>query len=112
MILVSNRLTSFFSFILGMKKYGGIRALAFFPFIIIPKSTIIDDELINHERIHLRQQLELLIIPFYVWYLIALWRKGYYGISFEREAHLNDGDLEYLKKRKPYSFIKYILKKW
>ena len=112
MILVSDRLTSFFSFILGMKKYGGIRALAFFPFIIIPKSTIIDDELINHERIHLRQQLELLIIPFYVWYLIALWRKGYYGISFEREAHLNDGNLEYLKKRKPYSFIKYILKKW
>ena len=112
MILVSDRLTSFFSFILGMKKYGGIRALAFFPFIIIPKSTIIDDELINHERIHLRQQLELLIIPFYVWYLIALWRKGYYGVSFEREAHLNDGNLEYLKKRKPYSFIKYILKKW
>ena len=30
MILVSNRLTNFFSFILGMKKYGGIRALAFF----------------------------------------------------------------------------------
>ena len=112
MILVSDRLTSFFSFILGMKKYGGIRALAFFPFIIIPKSTIIDDELINHERIHLRQQLELLIIPFYVGYLIALWRKGYYGVSFEREAHLNDSDLEYLKKRKPYSFIKYILKKW
>lgn len=112
MILVSDRLTSFFSFILGMKKYGGIRALAFFPFIIVPKSTVIDDELINHERIHLRQQIELLIIPFYVWYLIALWRKGYYGVSFEREAHLNDSDLEYLKKRKPYSFIKYTLKKW
>jgi hypothetical protein len=112
MILVSDRLTSFFSFILGMNKYGGIRALAFFPFIIVPKSTVIDDELINHERIHLRQQIELLIIPFYIWYLIALWRKGYYGVSFEREAHLNDSDLEYLKKRKPYSFIKYILKKW
>ena len=112
MILVSDRLSSFFSKILGMKKYGGIRALAFFPFIIVPKSTIIDDELINHERIHLRQQLELLIIPFYIWYLIALWRKGYYGISFEREAHLNDFDLDYLKKRKPYSFMKYILKKW
>jgi hypothetical protein len=56
--------------------------------------------------------LELLVIPFYIWYLIALWRKGYYGISFEREAHLNDFDLDYLKKRKPYSFMKYILKKW
>lgn len=112
MIIVSNRLIIFFSFILGMKKHGGIRALAFFPFIIISKETILDDELINHERIHLRQQLELLIIPFYIWYLIAIWRRGYYGISFEREAHLNDSNLEYLKKRRPYSFIKYILKKW
>jgi hypothetical protein len=108
MILVSNRLTNFFSFILGMKKYGGIRALAFFPFIIIPKETIIDDELINHERIHLRQQLEMLVIPFYIWYLIAIYRKGYYGVSFEKEAHSNDNDLTYLKRRKSYSFIKYL----
>lgn len=112
MILVSNRLTAFFSFILGMKKHGGIRALAFFPFIIMPKETIIDDVLINHERIHLKQQLELLIIPFYIWYLIAMFRKGYYGISFEREAHLNDTDLSYLKKRKAYAFIKYFKKRW
>lgn len=43
MILISDRLIAFFSFILGMKKYGGIRALAFFPFIIVPKSTVIDE---------------------------------------------------------------------
>ena len=108
MILVSNRLTAFFSFILGMKKHGGIRALAFFPFIIMPKETVIDAELINHERIHLRQQLEMLVIPFYIWYLIAMFRKGYYGISFEKEEHTNDNDLTYLKRRKPYSFIKYL----
>jgi hypothetical protein len=112
MILISDRLIAFFSFILGMKKYGGIRALAFFPFIIVPKSTLIDEELINHERIHLRQQLELLVIPFYIWYLIAMYRKGYYGISFEREAHLNDTDLSYLKRRKPWAFIKYLKKRW
>lgn len=112
MVLRSNRLTAFFSFILGMKKHGGIRALAFFPFIIMPRETVIDDELINHERIHLRQQLELLVIPFYVWYLIAMLRKGYYGISFEREAHLNDTDLSYLKRRRSYAFIKYLKKKW
>lgn len=110
MILVSDRLTAFFSFILGMKKHGGIRALAFFPFIIVPKSTVIDEELINHERIHLRQQLEMFIIPFYICYLIAMSRKGYYGISFEKEAHENDSDLTYLKRRRPYSFIKYIRK--
>ena len=108
MILVSNRLINFFSFILGMKKYGGIRALAFFPFIIISKETVIDDELINHERIHLRQQLEMLVIPFYIWYLIAIYRKGYYEVSFEKEAHSNDHNLRYLKKRKFFSFINYL----
>ena len=108
MILVSNRLINFFSFILGMKKYGGIRALAFFPFIIISKETVIDDELINHERIHLRQQLEMLVIPFYIWYLIAIYRKGYYEVSFEKEAHSNDYNLRYLKKRKFFSFISYL----
>jgi hypothetical protein len=30
------------------------------------------------------------------------------GISFEREAYANDGDKEYLKKRKPYSFLRYM----
>lgn len=62
MIIVSNRLTDFFSFILGMKKHGD-KNFYFFPFIIIPKETVIDEQLLNHERIHLRQQLELLIIP-------------------------------------------------
>lgn len=111
MIVRSDILCAFFSFALGMKKYGGIRAMALFPFILMPKATVVDDELMNHERIHLRQQLELLVIPFYVWYLIALRRKGYYGISFEREAHLNDSDLGYLKRRRPYSFLKYRWKK-
>lgn len=107
MILRSDLLTSIFSWILGMGKYGGIRALAFWPFIIMPHSTIVDDDLLRHERIHLRQQVELLIIPFYIWYMVELWRKGYYGICFEREAYLNDSDPEYLKKRRPYSFFRY-----
>jgi hypothetical protein len=91
-----------------MKKYGGIRALAFFPFIIVPKETILDDELINHERIHLRQQLELLVIPFYIWYLIELYTKGYYEVCFEKEAHSNDKNLKYLGNRSTFSFIKYL----
>jgi hypothetical protein len=103
MVVVSDRAIRFFEIILGK----GIRALAFFPFIIIPTTTVIDDELINHEKIHLRQQLELLIIPFYVWYLIALFRVGYMNISFEREAYANEHDLTYLKKRRMFSFIKY-----
>ena len=51
MLVVSDKAIWFFELILGK----GIRGLAFWPFIFVPTSTIIDDELINHERIHLRQ---------------------------------------------------------
>lgn len=69
---------------------------------------------INHESIHIKQQEELLVIPFYIWYLtewfIRLFFKGnaYRNISFEKEAYTNQDNLEYLKTRKWYSFLKYI----
>jgi hypothetical protein len=36
-------------------KYEGIRGLALS--IFVPTDTVIDDVLINHEKIHLKQQL-------------------------------------------------------
>ena len=104
MIIRSDRLTRFFEAILGQ----GIRALAFWPFIIMPRSTVIDAELINHERIHLRQQLELLVIPFYIWYLIEFYTKGYWNFSFEKEAYYNEKNLQYLKKRCIFAFRRYL----
>lgn len=71
---------------------------------------------INHERIHTRQMLELLIIPFYIWYIFEWiirylqWKnsyKAYQNISFEKEAYANQNDLEYLKKRKLWKFLNY-----
>jgi len=107
MIVTSDRTIRFFERVLKMK---GIRAMALFPFVVISSSTQVDDELINHERIHLRQQCELLVLPFYIWYLIAFIRKGYMGISFEKEAYANENDLTYLKKRSIFAFRKYIKK--
>ncbi len=104
MIIKSNKLIKFFEFILRMN----IGAIAIFPFIIIPTSTIITERLINHERIHLRQQLEMLVIPFYIWYLIEYYTKGYYNVSFEKEAYANEHDLKYLKNRKIFSFKRYL----
>jgi len=104
MIIISQRALNFFGRILGINAQG----LAFYPFIFISPDAVITEELINHERIHLRQQLELLIIPFYIWYLIALYRKGYENISFEKEAYSNDHNLKYLKTRKLFSFKKYL----
>jgi hypothetical protein len=69
----------------------------------------------NHELIHWRQQKEMLGIFFYIWYLIE-WivnifiykNKAYIKLSHEQEAYDNDKNLSYLKKRKPYSWIKYL----
>ena len=72
--------------------------------------------LINHEKIHFRQQLELLIIPFYILYilnyLINLIRyknhdQAYFQIVFEKEAYACDRNLEYLQHRRLFSWIKY-----
>ena len=95
-------------------KYRGI---TLWPLIVI-NNTFKDSEVIlNHEKIHLRQQIELLIVPFYLWYGIEFlvryfqfksWDKAYRNISFEREAYENDRDMEYLEKRKFWGFIIYI----
>ncbi len=72
----------------------------------------------NHEKIHLRQQIELLVIFFYVWYgLEFLFRflqyknrhKAYRNISFEREAYHYESDSNYLERRNPFTFIKFIV---
>ena len=105
MVVVSRRAIRFFEWLLNSE---GIRGLAFFPFIFVGDASDIYPELINHEKIHLRQQLELGIIPFYIWYLIALYRVGYMNISFEKEAYANERDLTYLENRRIFAFKKYL----
>ena len=93
----------------------GYTAMAIFPFIFLKEESFINNvELINHEKIHLKQQLELLIVFFYVWYGIEFlikWiklkdsKKAYYNISFEKEAYENESNLNYLKNRKKYNWI-------
>lgn len=50
--------------------YRNCIGLSFWPFVIVKEDAFKKDGvLINHERIHLRQQRELLVFLFYVWYL-------------------------------------------
>lgn len=85
-----------------------INGLAVLPIIFVRSQEFkSDDVLINHERIHLRQQLELLFFGFVLWYYIAMFRKGYRGISFEKEAYANQTNLNYLKDRKWFNFLNY-----
>jgi len=96
------------------KKFTG---MTLWPFVILRNGELKEDIiLMNHERIHLRQQLELLVIPFFVFYgiefLVRLFQyrnryEAYKNISFEREAYANEEDLPYLKRRSFWSFIGY-----
>jgi uncharacterized membrane protein len=93
----------------------GYAAITIFPFIIFKDMSKATQVRLNHENIHLRQQLELLIILFYIWYafdfLIQYLKYGdvktaYMNIIFEKEAYKNEKKLNYLKKRKLFAFIR------
>lgn len=88
--------------------FGFASAITFFPFVLIGINTPLTRRLVNHERIHLRQQAELLIIPFYLLYLLEYllrfitYKNGYLAyrnISFEREAYRHDKNMQYLSNR-------------
>ncbi len=97
------------------KNYVG---LSLWPFIILKNDTLKSDPvLINHERIHLKQQLEMLVLPFYAvylleWLLRSLYHRdlylGYRNVSFEREAYCNEQNLGYPRQRRAFGFITYL----
>jgi hypothetical protein len=96
----------------------GYHGLAFFPFVFVKQPLDKQNTVfVNHEKIHLRQQLELLIIPFFIWYFLEFclrWIQfknfdlGYRNISFEREAYANEKQIDYVKNRSFWKFLKYI----
>jgi hypothetical protein len=91
--------------------------IALFPFILIHVYSKGDQFLLNHEKIHIRQQIELLVIPFYLFYMfnyiynLLKYRdhnKAYRNIIFEREAFRNEKNLNYLKGRKLWAFTRFV----
>jgi len=92
-------------------------AMALYPFILLKENACKDNPvLINHEKIHLRQQAELGIVFFYLWYSLEFLygllrfrnrREAYNRISFEREAYAHEHDLDYLNRRPFWNFLRY-----
>lgn len=112
MIVVSNTIAG----LVLPRRYS---AMCIWPFVIVRKGIHVSEQssLLNHERIHARQQLEMLLAGFFLWYgveylirLICLRQhdKAYHRISFEQEAFANDQNMDYLKKRKPFSWMAYL----
>ena len=95
----------------------GFRGITLFPFIIVSENDLKQNQIvINHEKIHIRQQMELLILPFFIWYGIEFLIKwirykdknlAYRNISFEKEAYAKEKDLSYLKQRSFWKFLSY-----
>ena len=112
--------------------FPGYKAINLFGVLFVKNNAKIDGVTLNHESIHSRQFVELMVLfavatvfirwwlpvfapfAFYVWYvlewLIRLLKKGnaYRNISFEREAYSHQYEEDYLKTRKPYAFKKYL----
>lgn len=90
--------------------------MAVYPFMIFknPEAGTIS-RIIRHELIHFHQQLELLVLPFYVLYFLSyllnllIYRnhdKAYRNICFEVEAYANDGNPDYLIQRKMFAWLR------
>ncbi|MEO9570791.1 MAG: hypothetical protein ABJH82_14005 [Polaribacter sp.] len=96
----------------------GFSAITLFPFIFLKKENLKKDTiLINHEKIHLKQQQELFVILFYIFYALEWIYKffiyknsylTYLNLSFEREAYQNEKNKNYLKNRKYFNFTNYL----
>lgn len=88
------------------------------PFVILQHVALKSQKIfINHERIHLRQQVEMLVIFFYIWYSLEFVirliqyrnrHKAYRNISFEREAYQNENNLKFLSTRRFFNFIRFL----
>ena len=98
--------------------FGTYKAINLFG-LVFTKFPLSHSEL-NHEKIHSRQLVELLVIGFYLWYVVE-WliriiqfknlKRAYFNICFEREAYANEANLNYLKHRKWYSSFQYLKNK-
>ena len=98
----------------------GFSGITVFPFVFVRDEFFArNNTFLNHEKIHLRQQLELLVFPFFIWYIVEFFirwiqfknkKQAYRNISFEREAYANEQNVDYLKKRRWFSFVSYLKK--
>ena len=91
-----------------------INAITLWPFII--SRSRLNEQVLNHEKIHIKQQQELLIVGFYLMY-VYYWLRGvwrfwdtqfaYYSIPFEIEAYEHEDELGYLDNRKWFAWWRY-----
>lgn len=96
--------------------FNGYKAITVFNLIFVRNGHKIDEIDINHESIHFEQIKDcfyLFFYPLYIFeFLFNLFKMNahdaYENISFEKEAYDNENNLNYIKTRKKYNWIKYL----
>jgi len=93
-------------------------AMALYPFLLVKTHMLGEnDVIINHEKIHFKQQQELMILLFYPLYFshylinLIIYRnhyQAYFHICFEKEAYANERNANYLSQRKSFAWLKYL----
>ncbi len=104
---------------------GPYAGFSFFIFIFF-RSKSPGKVLINHERIHFYQQLEMLFLPHWLLYVLQYFfyrikfalkddagpgskhNRAYRMICFEQEAYAHEKDLTYLSRRRPFAWIRFL----
>jgi len=114
--IVSPKLTWFCGIWSGSPKLT--RAAALFPFIVFRSEEEKVPWLVNHERIHFRQQLETAFVGLLVWsFLETLYarlilkkslKESYLWRSSEQEAYRNQKDFHYLENRPLWAMFRYV----
>ncbi len=119
MVIIAPHLLMFLGWFRGHSKTA--IAITVFPFIIVRSKEELFPWLVMHERIHIRQQLELLCVGALVLFIIETLygrfvlglseHENYLYFSLEQEAYRNQHDSNYLKNRKPFSVFYYLMHK-
>jgi hypothetical protein len=94
------------------------KGMAFFPFVFIRSEEFDVPWVVDHERIHHRQEIETLFVGLAVLSLIEFLyarfvlkknkMQSYLYTAAEQEAYLNMHDRNYLNERKSWALLKFI----
>ncbi len=102
------------------KIFNYYTGFSFFIFIWISRHTKDEVKLVRHEKIHFKQQVEMLFIFHWLFYsffyLVSRYKgRGHYAAyrynPFEIEAYNEESDVSYLKTRKPFAWVNHV-KEW
>jgi len=78
-------------YVIQVKKlWGTTNGFAFWPFILVLDES--NRTVIEHEKIHIKQQLRGLLIGFYIKYLYYHYTVGYEENPYEKEAYAHQDD--------------------